>query len=89
VLAWYRREDYDRMRALAPDGGGMEKTLDVWIKIAECMHKEIITKGQRVKKFIVDPDAFAAFLKRENAESNPETRALYVWKLAEAHYSKH
>jgi hypothetical protein len=63
-VSWYRRkEDYDRVYALAPDGGGMEPTFEEWKRVVELLMPEIKAKGKRIKKIVIDPDDFANWLR--------------------------
>ena len=90
AIAWYRRADYDRLRLLNPDGGGMEETFDDWHKLAKRALAEVRAQGVPVEKIVVDPDELAAWLRARDLKSNNETRALYVWEIAASrHTTKH
>ena len=82
VIAWYRREDYGRIFALAEGGGGMEPTFEEWEKFVEAVMPDIVARGVPVKKVIIDPREFAAWLRKEKRESTPESRALFAHSIA-------
>ena len=82
VIAWYRRKDYDRIYALAPNGGGMEATFDDWQRFVEDFMPAIEARGIFIRKVIIEPDNFAAWLRAQNLESSPETRARYAFDVA-------
>lgn len=86
AVADYRREDYDRLVALAPDSGGMEKTYDEWKKYADEAVVTIAAAGKRMVRITVDPDEFAAWLRVNRLKSIPATRARYAAELAEKKY---
>jgi hypothetical protein len=82
VIAWYRREDYDRIYSLAPNGGGMEPTFDDWQRFVDGAMPAIEARGVPIKKVIIEPDDFAGWLRAQNLESSPETRARYAFEIA-------
>jgi hypothetical protein len=89
VLAWYRREDYDQIFALAPGGGGMEPTFDDWQKFVKRAIPGIEARGIPIKKIIVKPGEFAAWLRKNNLQSSPEARAKYAFEIAGKRFGTH
>jgi hypothetical protein len=87
VVAWYERDDYDAVRALGKDGGGMEPTFDEWHQLASVALIAAARSGVRVERMPVKSGDLAAWLRSENVESNQETRARYAWDLAAAKYA--
>ena len=89
AFAWYRRDDFDRVRALAKGDCDLQPTCDEWLKHATEMLASV-PAGVRVEKFTVTSDELAVWLAANNVESNAETRARYVFDLASAkHSDKH
>jgi hypothetical protein len=87
VLAWYRREDYEKVQAMALDRATMEKTYDDWREIAEGVLAEIRAKGKKAEKVMVSPDDLTAFVEARGIKCDTEARALYAWHVAEARHS--
>jgi hypothetical protein len=89
AIAEYREEDYPRMVALAPDGGGMEKTFREWKDYFEAAVVAALSEGARVERIVVDPDEFAAWLRRNRLKSTHETRTRYVLDIANKKHGAH
>ncbi len=86
AFAWYRRDDFDRVRALAKGDCDLQPTFDEWLAHA----KEVlatIPAGVRVEKITVKSDELAVWLAANNVESNEQTRAQFVFDLASAKYA--
>lgn len=87
VVAWYSRENYDAVRALGKDGGGLQATFDQWREQAETQIASIVSRGIRVERIEIDPSQLTAWLRAENVECNEQTRAAFVHHLASAKYA--
>jgi hypothetical protein len=89
-ISWYKgKEDYDRVYALAPDGGGMEPTFEEFKRVAKKLMPELRARGLLIKKVNIDPDEFANWLRATNNVSTPETRARYGWEIAQRRHGMH
>lgn len=82
AFAWYRSGDYDRIRAFADDGGGMDPTFGQWQEQAKRKLAEIRARGMIVRKIVVDPDEFAAWLRERNVKADNQSRAQFVAEIA-------
>lgn len=89
VIAWYRRGDYPRIYALAPDGGGLEPTFDEWERFVLAALPAIEARGVPIRKVIVEPDVLEAWLEAKGLKSTPETRARFVHEVAQKRHGTH
>jgi hypothetical protein len=89
VLAWYRRKDYARIYGLAPNGGGMEPTFDDWKRFMRGAMPAIEEHGKPIKKVIVEPRQFEAWLRAKNLTSTPETRVRFVGEIVQKRFAPH
>jgi hypothetical protein len=64
--AWYRREDYDRVRSLMDDGNKLPATFEEWEKTAKSQVAAAAAQGVIIEPVILDPDKFVQFCKDEN-----------------------
>lgn len=65
ALAWFRAEDYQRIREMSDDEM-MPTFADFEAKMAKAI-PEFEAKGMRLEKVIIDPDDLRAFAKRTGA----------------------
>jgi hypothetical protein len=87
VIAWYTRENFDRIRTFAKGGGGMHATFDEWLKNAQEEIAGIIPLGIKVIRFEIDPEELRAWLRSRKVKSNEQTRALFVHETYSARIS--
>ncbi len=86
-VAWYERDDYDRVRALSKGDSELQPTFDEWLDNAS---KELVRAamgGLVIEKFTVKSDELAVWLAANNVDANVQTRAAYVHHLASAKYA--
>jgi len=88
AIAWYSEENFDRIRALVKDGGGLQPTYQEWLRQAQSFIASLIVQGITVERVEMDPDNFTAWLRSENVDSNEQTRARYAFDIASAKYGK-
>lgn len=82
AIAVYREEDYAAVRALAPDGGGMDETFGQWKELADEHIERARARGLEVMLVEIHPEEFAAWLRANNLKSDNETRARFCHYLA-------
>lgn len=78
AVAWFRREDYDLIRAMFDDGADMPETFDQWQEQVERRLAERLPAGARVEKVIVDPDEFRAFARRVQVKADEQGRSAFA-----------
>jgi hypothetical protein len=58
-IAWYRREEWEKLRSLSADGDKLEKTYDEWLKLAEKTVGQLKGQGVTANKVDVAIDELA------------------------------
>jgi hypothetical protein len=76
--AWYRREDYQRIRDIMLDGPTFPTEFNVWETTANQQLTESKAKGIDLIPIIIDPDEFLTFCKEKGYLPNAETRAEFT-----------
>jgi hypothetical protein len=78
VAAWYRREDYQRIRKIMDDGDKLPSDFDEWEKRAKGQVAEAKRSGIIIEPIILDPDDFVAYCKAEKLRCGSQARAKFV-----------
>jgi hypothetical protein len=81
-IAWYRQEDWKRLRRLYPDRDEMHDSFEDWLAEAQRTEQYLKAQGVAVKRVIVDPDELAGWCAVRNLEPIAEARAKYVTEKA-------
>jgi hypothetical protein len=85
-IVWYRREDWDGMRAICLDLWQF-KDYDDWLRRAEKAFDAAGKSGARVMKAYLDAVTFKAWCIGNNVQPNGKARTAYANELA--HKSAH
>ena len=85
-IAWYRAENFDRLRVMFEDGHKLHGTYKEWLLAAEKNRKLLERQGIRVVCVDIDPDQFTEWCKTNgknlNAAARTEFSALMAHKVA-------
>lgn len=73
-IAWFKREDYDKIKRLSTDGDGLPATYDDWLKAAEDIADQFRSNGQAFQKVHIDPNAFPAWCAARGLDVNAQAR---------------
>jgi hypothetical protein len=85
-IAWYRREQWDRLRDVSVDSEFLEKTWDEWVANARERFIEMSIAGFRAERIDVDVERLIQWCRSNRRLLDGEARAEYVTqKLAEKH----
>ena len=76
--AWYRREDYQRIREIMLDGPTFPAEFEVWEKTAQKQLVDAKAQGVDTVSIILDPDEFLTFCREKGFLPNAETRAEFT-----------
>ena len=77
-MAWYKRENYKRIRTICKDGNKLHDTYDEWLKAAEAGRKEMESQGAQVVCVDIDPVEFPKWCKNNNMKLNAAARSQYA-----------
>lgn len=76
MVAWFRREDYARIREISADRDNLPVQFDEWEKRINAQLAQLAVQGIVPDKFIVTPDALLAFAGKR--EINRKIRAEFA-----------
>src|SRR5437870_13809954 len=77
-VAWYRPEQWERLRDVSEDVDNLEETYDAWLKTAERMIRDGIPTDVRVVKIDIDVEEVLAWCNVKGLAMNAESRSRYV-----------
>lgn len=77
-MAWYRREDYGRIRAMMVDRDRLAATYEGWLLSAEQVAREVERSGVTVERVLIVPDAFGAWCAAEGLACDGAARARFA-----------
>ena len=78
ALAWYRAEDWERLRRLCPDWDKMQDSYEEWRADATDTERKMKRYGYTVIRFVVDPDELAGWCAIRGLTPTSDIRAKYV-----------
>jgi len=77
-VAWYRREQWDRLLAVSADRDMLEPTFDEWLSFAEDKVKALERQGVRLQKVDVDVDELISWCRAQNRKVDGPARTRFV-----------
>lgn len=77
-LAWYKKEDWNRLLEVSEDKSKIEETHDEWLKNAENAIKNFKKKGIKIEKVQIDLNELIRWCNERNLSLNGEARANFV-----------
>jgi hypothetical protein len=83
-IAWYRPEQWQRLREIAADATVIEKTYAEWLARAESTRAQMVEKGFDIENVIVDVDELEAWCRQRALLIDGATRAQFVAHLLRA-----
>jgi hypothetical protein len=81
-IAWYRPEDYDRLKAMFPDGSILPDTYHEWLKKAREVSGTLAVSGETVVKAWIDPITFPGWCKEHGVGMDVKGRLEYSRQYA-------
>jgi hypothetical protein len=82
AIPWYRREDFDRVKAMLSDGSKIGATFDGWLASAQKVYEKLTDDGHVVVKAYIDPEAFPKWCAAHGKELNAAGRTAYANECA-------
>jgi hypothetical protein len=83
-ITWYRPEDYDRLKAMFPDGDKLPDNFEEWTKQVQKVTAVLKSEGFQIKKVLLDPEIFPQWCRARGLEMNAKTRTEYAREVAGA-----
>ena len=76
--AWFRREDYERIREIMEDSDRLPPSFDEWELLAKSRVAKAKRDGITLKPVMLDPDTFVAFCKARKMRPNGQAGAKFA-----------
>lgn len=77
-IAWYRPEQWSRLRELSEDADQLEPDYESWHRNAKTKMTELIISGVQVEKVVIDTEALSAWCVQHRSKINAQTRAQFT-----------
>lgn len=77
-VAWYRPEQWQRLREVSEDVENLEETYQEWLQTAERMIRDGIPANVTVEKVDIDVEEVLAWCNEQGLTMNAEARSRYV-----------
>jgi len=80
-LAWYQRDEWDRLREISSDVDRLEETWDEWRDIAEEKLRELRARGLTVEKVVIEVERLAKWSEEAGRTIDGAARSEYAAEL--------
>jgi hypothetical protein len=77
-LAWYRPEQWQRLRQVSVDVEDLEETYFEWVSVASACFQEVQELGVDIRRVDVDVEDLVEWCKRRGLPLDAEARVSYV-----------
>jgi hypothetical protein len=77
-IAWYRKEDYQRLLELFEDGQKLPATYEQWLQAANGLFERLKSQGVSVQRVYLYPNDFAAWCRSRGLNINADARMKYA-----------
>jgi hypothetical protein len=80
-VAWFRRDQWVRMRQQAADADKLHETYEEWLEAARHMLEELRSRGMQVLPVEVETDALLRWCREQGLACDSAARSSYVSEL--------
>lgn len=87
AITWYDAEEFEAVKALSPDGGGLQDTFEEWLDNARRTAIEFTTQGYRVERVPIKASDLRAWLTANNLKNDEQSRARFGHEIVSAKLS--
>ena len=77
-IAWYRPQDWNRLREIAADPDELEESHGAWLTTVQRVMRRMERDRLRVRKVIIDLDELQAFCRKEGLANTCASRSRFV-----------
>jgi hypothetical protein len=85
-IAWYHKQDYDKLRSLFVDGSNLPDSYDEWLSKAQALFDRMKREGHAVEKVYIDPKTFPGWCAVRGMDLDSKARVRFA---NESVYQKH
>jgi hypothetical protein len=86
AMTWYRRDDWEQLRAIFADAHLLPADHDQWLQRAESQRRMYEEKGVVVEKVHIDPQTFPEWCRKRALKIDAEARTRYANELVACKY---
>ncbi len=86
-LAWYRKEDYERLMAMFTDRDELPDTYEDWLAKAQKIVVTMSMDGFLMEKSYIDPETFPQWCAKKGLEMDASARTRYAVEEVEAKHA--
>ncbi len=87
-IAWYRKEDYDRLMAMFTDREKLPATYEDWLAQAQTVMVTLTGRGLLLEKSYIDPETFPQWCAEKGLEMVASARTHYAAELAQKKFEE-
>ena len=77
-IAWYRKEQWNRLREISTDKSELEFTFEEWLANAEKTLVDLRAQGLDASRYEVDVEKLLEWCRTKKTQVNGSTRSQYV-----------
>jgi hypothetical protein len=77
-FAWYRPEQWQRVRDISADADELEDSYEDWLRLAEGELKKLQSSDLRVEKVDIDSEQLILWCNEQGMEVNTQARSRYA-----------
>ena len=77
-IAWYREEDYDKLRRLFVDGNNLPSSFHEWLTKAQALFDRMKREGHAVEKVYIDPETFPGWCAVRGMDIDSKARVRFA-----------
>jgi len=85
-IAWYKEEDYLRLKDLFVDGHTLPDTFNEWLDKAQNLFNQHRTKGHIVEKVYIDPNTFPDWCRGRGLDIDTNARSEFASEFVARKY---
>jgi hypothetical protein len=85
-LAWFDREQWQRLTEVVPDRSELDETFEQWERNARKAMKELERRGQLVEKVLINVDELLAWCTLTGLAPNGKGRSEFVLEVLRRKY---
>jgi hypothetical protein len=80
LIAWFDRQEYEKLRAIVSDKHNFNETYDEWVAIENKLIKRYETMGVNVRKVKIKSDDIKKWCQLHGYDIDYEARKKFVYK---------
>jgi hypothetical protein len=82
VLAWYDRNQWERLKQVAADADQLDDTYEEWLANAKRFRGDLVLRGLQVVKIDIDVDELSTWCATHRMPNTSEARSQFAAEIA-------